>query len=108
MKPTLATFTAAAAAGDWAGAQNFAVNLIDLPGPTTWPIVSATFVLLPKDPKDAAKSRRRDEVLRLGLHERRRHRDGPRLHRRCRQPCRTASAPPGAQDVMANGQPVWK
>ena len=56
VKPTIEAFTAAAASGDWTGAKNFAVNLIDQPGATSWPIVSATFVLLPKDPKDPARS----------------------------------------------------
>ena len=56
VKPTTASFTAAASAADWAGAPNFAVSLIDLNGPTVWPIVSPTFILLPKDPKDATKS----------------------------------------------------
>jgi phosphate transport system substrate-binding protein len=56
VKPTMASFTAAASAADWAGAANFAVSLIDLNGPTVWPIVSPTFILLPKDPKDATKS----------------------------------------------------
>ncbi len=54
--PTAAAFQAAASAGDWAGAQNFAVNLINQAGPTTWPIVSATFLLLPRDPKDATRA----------------------------------------------------
>lgn len=56
VKPTEAAFADAAANGDWAGAKNFAVNLINQPGATSWPIVSATFILLPKDPKDAARS----------------------------------------------------
>jgi len=54
--PTLPAFTAAAESGDWKNAQNYAVNLIDTAGPTSWPIVSATFILLPKDPKDAGRS----------------------------------------------------
>ena len=54
--PTMAAFTAAASAGDWGGAQNFAVNLIDQAGATSWPIVSATFLLLPTDPKDGARA----------------------------------------------------
>ena len=41
---------------DWANARHFAVNLIDQPGEKSWPIVSATFILLPKDPKDPARS----------------------------------------------------
>ncbi len=54
--PTLAAFSDAAASGDWASAKNYAVNLIDTAGATSWPIVSATFILLPQDPKDAARS----------------------------------------------------
>ena len=56
VKPTTASFQAAAAVADWAGAPNFAVSLIDLNGPAVWPIVSPTFILLPKDPKDAGHS----------------------------------------------------
>ena len=55
VSPTIAAFAAAAANGDWTTAQNFAVNLIDQPGAQSWPIVSATFILLPKDPKDRAR-----------------------------------------------------
>ena len=55
VSPTEAAFTAAAANGDWVNAKHFAVNLIDQPGAQSWPIVSATFVLLPKDPKDPAR-----------------------------------------------------
>ena len=56
VKPTAAAFNAAASAGNWRDAKNFAVDLIDQAGDTSWPIVSATFILLPKDPKDPARS----------------------------------------------------
>lgn len=56
VKPDMTGFAAAAASGDWTKAQNFAVDLIDRPCPTCWPIVSATFILLPKDPTDATRS----------------------------------------------------
>jgi phosphate transport system substrate-binding protein len=55
IKPTLANFAAAAAGADWAGAQNFAVDLNDQPGANAWPIVSATFVLVPTNPANPAK-----------------------------------------------------
>ncbi len=45
LKPTPATFAAAAAGADWASAKNFAVDLNDQPGAKSWPIVAATFVL---------------------------------------------------------------
>ena len=54
--PTPESFAAAAASGDWAGAKSYAVSLVDQPGATSWPIVSATFIELPKDPKDAVRS----------------------------------------------------
>ena len=56
VKPTMESFQAAAANGDWGSAKNFAVNLIDQPGEKSWPIESATFIELPKDPADAARS----------------------------------------------------
>ncbi len=54
--PSMESFSAAASAGDWTHAQNYAVSLIDLPGAKAWPIVSPTFIELPKDPKDPARS----------------------------------------------------
>ena len=56
VKPTLATFTAAAAKADWKDAKDFAVSMVNVEGDEAWPIVSTTFILLPKDPKDPAKS----------------------------------------------------
>jgi phosphate transport system substrate-binding protein len=56
VEPTLANFSAAAEAGDWANAKNYAVNLIETGGANAWPIVSATFILLPVDPKDPQRS----------------------------------------------------
>jgi len=54
--PTLDAFAAAASNGDWANARNFAVTLIDQPGEKGGPIVSATFIELPKDPADPVRS----------------------------------------------------
>ena len=54
--PTAKSFMAAASSGDWTHAQNFAVSLINLPGPDAWPIVSPTFIELPKNPTDATRS----------------------------------------------------
>ena len=56
VSPTMAAFEAAAKAGDWAGAKDFAVDLIDRPGAAAWPVVSATFLLVPTDPKDADRA----------------------------------------------------
>ncbi len=54
--PTMESFAATAASADWSKVQNFAINLNDQPGDKSWPIESATFVLLPTDPKDPAQN----------------------------------------------------
>ena len=53
--PSTESFLAAAENADWSVA-NFAANLVDQPGAKSWPIVAPTFILLPKDPKDAARA----------------------------------------------------
>jgi phosphate transport system substrate-binding protein len=52
--PTQDAIMAAAAAADWANAPGFYMILTDEPGEKSWPIVGATFILLPKEPKDPA------------------------------------------------------
>jgi phosphate transport system substrate-binding protein len=54
--PTMTAFQAAASNADWSKVQNFAIDLNQQPGAESWPIVSATFVLLPTDPKDPKQS----------------------------------------------------
>jgi phosphate transport system substrate-binding protein len=56
VEPSRDSFSAATASADWRSAPNFGVNLIDQGGDRTWPIVAATFVLLPKDPRDPTSS----------------------------------------------------
>jgi phosphate transport system substrate-binding protein len=55
LAPTQASFSAAASAANWGAAKDFAVDMNDLPGAQSWPIESATFVLLPENPSDAAR-----------------------------------------------------
>jgi phosphate transport system substrate-binding protein len=54
--PTMAAFTAAASNADWGTVKNFAIDLNNEPGAASWPIESATFVLVPTDPKDPAQN----------------------------------------------------
>ncbi len=56
VSPTMDSYKAAAASADWSKVQNFAIDLNDQPGDNSWPIESATFVLLPTDAKDANHS----------------------------------------------------
>ncbi|MDG6095136.1 phosphate ABC transporter substrate-binding protein PstS [Acetobacter sp. AN02] len=56
VSPGLDSFSAGASAADWDHAQNFAVDLLDGKGRNVWPIVSATFVLVPTNPQSQARA----------------------------------------------------
>jgi phosphate transport system substrate-binding protein len=49
VSPTANNFAAAATHADWKNSRDFSVDLIDMPGKNSWPIVSATFLLIPLD-----------------------------------------------------------
>jgi phosphate transport system substrate-binding protein len=55
--PSAATFEAAAAHAPWKDCPCFNVVLINQPGPDTWPITGATFLLAKATPPDAARAR---------------------------------------------------
>ncbi|HEY8614260.1 MAG TPA: phosphate ABC transporter substrate-binding protein PstS [Roseomonas sp.] len=55
VKPSMESFQAAATNADWS-VPGFAASIIDQQGPTSWPIVSPTFILLPTNPADAART----------------------------------------------------
>jgi phosphate transport system substrate-binding protein len=55
VKPDHKAFMSAASAADWS-VPGFAANVIDQAGPESWPIVAPTFILLPTNPTDAARS----------------------------------------------------
>lgn len=54
--PSADAFAAAASTADWTHAQDFGLVMTNAPGPKAYPIAASTFVLLPKQPKDKAKS----------------------------------------------------
>ncbi|UPR31769.1 phosphate ABC transporter substrate-binding protein PstS [Vibrio crassostreae] len=56
LQPTMETFQSAAANGDWASAPGYHLLLNNQPGADSWPMTAATFILMHKDQKDAAKA----------------------------------------------------
>jgi phosphate transport system substrate-binding protein len=52
--PTSAAFQAAAANADWNSAPGYDVILANQPGAESWPMTAATFILIHKQPDDAA------------------------------------------------------
>ena len=52
--PTSDAFQAAAANADWNSVPGYGVILANQPGAASWPMTAATFILIPKQPQDAA------------------------------------------------------
>lgn len=52
--PSAESFQAAAATADWAGADSYYLILTDQAGAKSWPITGASFILVHKQPDDAA------------------------------------------------------
>ena len=51
------SFSAAAKNADWSSAPDFAVDLLNQPGDRSWPVVSTTFLLIPTNPVNPAKTK---------------------------------------------------
>ena len=56
VSPSAESFSNAAASADWKNAKDFNLVMTNAPGPNAYPITATTFILLPKQPKDKAKS----------------------------------------------------
>jgi phosphate transport system substrate-binding protein len=57
VEPNAASFQAAAASADWAHASDFYLLMTDAPGDGAYPIAATTFILMYKQPKDAARTK---------------------------------------------------
>ena len=54
--PSAESFAAAASTADWAHAEDFNLVMTNASGANAYPIAASTFILLPRQPKDKAKS----------------------------------------------------
>ena len=57
VKPDAASFQAAAATADWTHAKNFDLLMTNARGAKAWPITATSWVLMYKQPKNAARSK---------------------------------------------------
>ena len=57
VNPSDDTFSAAAASADWASAQDFYLVMTNAPGDNAWPITATNFILMYKQPKNAATAK---------------------------------------------------
>jgi phosphate transport system substrate-binding protein len=56
VRPTEASFSAAAAGADWFSVPGMALSIVAQPGADTWPISTASFILMYKNPQDKTAS----------------------------------------------------
>jgi len=56
VQPNAASFSAAAATVDWANSKDFYQLMTNAPGGNAWPIAATTWIVMYKQPKDAARS----------------------------------------------------
>ena len=57
VQPNADSFAAAAASPDWSNAKDFSLVITDAPGAGAWPITATNFILMRKQPRDAAAAR---------------------------------------------------
>ncbi|HEY0422354.1 MAG TPA: phosphate ABC transporter substrate-binding protein PstS, partial [Rhodopila sp.] len=65
--PDAASFQAAAASADWTKADSFYLVITDAPGQQAYPVAATVFILMYKQPKDAARSAAAIEFFRWAL-----------------------------------------
>ena len=61
--PNDETFAAAAASADWANAKDFYLVMTNAPGANAWPITATNFILMYKQPKNAAGAKQAKEFF---------------------------------------------
>lgn len=54
--PSAQTFSSAAESADWAGAKDFNLVMTNAPGANAYPLTATTFVLMPRQPANKARS----------------------------------------------------
>jgi len=62
--PSDETFAAAAASADWKNAKDFYLVMTNAPGANSWPITATNFILMYKQPKNAASAKTAKEFFR--------------------------------------------
>ncbi len=64
VQPSDASFAAAAASADWASSKDFHLVMTNAPGAQSWPITATNFILVRKQPKNAAGAKAALEFFR--------------------------------------------
>ena len=59
-----ASFAAAAESADWTSARDFSLVITNAPGAQAWPITATNFILMRKQPRDAAAAKAAQDFFR--------------------------------------------
>ena len=70
VKPDAASFQAAAASAEWGKAQDFYLIMTDAPGDDAYPIAATVFIIMYKQPKDAARTNTAIDFFKWAIRER--------------------------------------
>jgi phosphate transport system substrate-binding protein len=105
--PSADSFQAAASNADWAHAEGYYLILTDQPGPKSWPITGASFILVYSNPPDPAATA---EALKFFAWA---HKNGGQMAGELDYVPLPASLVQQVQNtwktqIKANGVPVWK
>ena len=68
VQPSAETFAAAAASADWANAADFNLVITNAAGANSWPITATNFMLMSKQPKDAARNQAALDFFKWAFH----------------------------------------
>ena len=68
VEPSAETFAAAAASADWANAADFNLVITNAAGANSWPITATNFMLMSKQPKDAARNQAALDFFKWAFH----------------------------------------
>ena len=64
VQPSAASFAAAAESADWMSARDFSLVITNAPGAQAWPITATNFILMRKQPRDAAAAKAAQDFFR--------------------------------------------
>lgn len=67
IEPSAESFQAAADSADWKGSKDFNLVITDAPGEQAWPIAASVFVLMYKQPRNAARAQQAIDFFKWSL-----------------------------------------
>jgi phosphate transport system substrate-binding protein len=100
IKPSAQTFQVAASSADWAATKDFYLVMTDAPGEQSYPITSAVFIVMYKQPKNQAEAKS-PWTFSNGRSRADKNRPSPSIMLRCREAWSSRSKPTGTHSLLS-------